>query len=73
MKDYGASLEWPQPPRALKQTALKFQVLSLIMFQIVKKSDSSKTRVLTVVSIVTKVVNLEIRVIQSENQRIIKF
>ena len=26
MKDYGASLEWPQPPRALKQTANKFQV-----------------------------------------------
>jgi len=25
MKDYGASLEWPRPPRALKQTANKFQ------------------------------------------------
>ena len=26
MKDYGASLEWPNPPRALRQTANKFQV-----------------------------------------------
>jgi len=25
MKDYGASLEWPNPPRALRQTANKFQ------------------------------------------------
>jgi len=27
MKDYGASLEWPQPPRSLRQTAAKFQSL----------------------------------------------
>ena len=26
MKDYGSSLEWPAPPRALKHTANKFQV-----------------------------------------------
>ena len=26
MKDYGASLVWPQPPKALTATAKKFQV-----------------------------------------------
>ena len=25
MKDYGASLTWPEPPRALKETARKFE------------------------------------------------
>ncbi len=26
MKDHGASLQWPTPPRALRQTSAKFQV-----------------------------------------------
>jgi hypothetical protein len=26
MKDHGASLQWPNPPRALRQTSAKFQV-----------------------------------------------
>ena len=25
MKDYGASLSWPEPPRALRETASKFE------------------------------------------------
>ena len=45
MKDYGASLEWPQPPRALNQTANKFKVYSggkLISFGTATKSTMKK-------------------------------
>ena len=27
MKDYGASLVWPEPPRALRETANKFEAM----------------------------------------------
>ena len=27
MKDYGASLSWPEPPRALGETARKFEAM----------------------------------------------
>ena len=36
MKDYGASLVWPQPPKALTATAKKFQVIRY-MIRILKQ------------------------------------
>ena len=50
MKDHGASLQWPTPPRALRQTSAKFQVHQQENIMDVKSFKEGWTSVSTITS-----------------------